>query len=182
MSRFEFLMMIAAVVVAIGMTEIVGGWGRWMRTRAAVRFDWLHIGFSVLILSSLIQYWVGMWSYSELNIDRLGQIFFLIVPSLFGVLSAFAITPNVPEGGQLDLREYYFAKRFPIFLPLAAYYLTALLADVVIVGMDSITLESAIPHVEGPALIALLLITRRLWVHTAVLIFWAGSLSLSLLA
>ena len=46
MTLFEFLMMIAAVVVAVGMTEIIGGWGRLMRTRAAVAPDWLHIGWS----------------------------------------------------------------------------------------------------------------------------------------
>lgn len=182
MSRFEFLMMIAAVVVAIGMTEIVGGWGRWLRTRAAVKFDWLHLGFSVLILSSLIQYWVGMWSYSEVQIDRLGQIFFLILPSLFGVLSAYAITPSVPEDGRLDLREYYLAKRFAIFLPLAAYYVTALLADIVIIGVEQVTFEGAIPHIEGPVLIALLLVTRRIWIHVSVFVFWTMSLIVSLLS
>ena len=110
MNRFEFLMMIAAVVVAIGMTEIVGGWGRLMRTRAEIKPDWLHLGFSVMILSSLIQYWIGMWSYSDVSIELQGQIFFLIIPSLFGVLTAYGITPNVPVSGQLDLREYYFTK------------------------------------------------------------------------
>ena len=119
MSRFEFLMMIAAVVVAVGMTEIVGGWGRLMRTRAVVKTYWLHLAWTTMILFSLIQYWIGMWSYSELPIDHMAQIFFLIIPSLFGVLAAFAITPDVPMEGELIVRDYYWAKQKAVFLPLA---------------------------------------------------------------
>ena len=123
-----------------------------------------------------------MWSYNELQIDRLGQIFFFIVPSLFGVLAAFAITPDVPEGGQLNLREYYWAKRFAIFLPFAAYYVTALLADFVIIGIENVTIDAATPHIIGLALITLLLLTKRVWIHIAVLFFWTVRLILSLLA
>ena len=145
MSRFEFLMMIAAVVVAVGMTEIVGGWGRLMRTRVVVKPDWLHLGWTVVILFSLIQYWVGMWSYNQLPIDYMGQIFFLIIPTLFGVLAAFAITPDVPMEQELDVREYYWAKRRAVFLPLAAYVAMALIADLVIVGVDKVEMSEVYP-------------------------------------
>ena len=179
MTRFEFLMMIAAVVVAVGMTEIVGGWGRLMRTRAIVKPDWLHLGWTILILCSLIQYWIGMWSYNELQIDRLGQIFFLIIPSLFGVLAAFAITPDVPMDGELVVREYYWAKRTTIFLPLAAYIMTALIADLVIVGVDNVEIGDAISHIVGATLISLLILTKRVWVHNAVLTVWTARLIIS---
>ena len=182
MTRFEFLMMIAAVVVAVGMTEIVGGWGRLMRTRSAVKPYWLHLGWTILILSSLIQYWIGMWSYSELQIERLGQIFFLIIPSLFGVLAAFAITPDVPDDGQLILRDYYWTKRTAIFLPLAAYFVTALVADFVIIGIENVEIDAASPHIIGTALISLLLLSTREWVHIAVLTLWSAKLIISMFA
>jgi hypothetical protein len=182
MTRFEFLMMIAAVVVAIGMTEIVGGWGRLMRTRSAVKPYWLHLGWTILILSSLIQYWIGMWSYSELQIERLGQIFFLIIPSLFGVLAAFAITPDVPDDGQLILRDYYWTKRTAIFLPLAVYFVTALVADFLIIGIENVEIDAASPHVIGTALISLLLLSTREWVHIAVLTLWTAKLIISMFA
>ena len=179
MSRFEFLMMIAAVVVAVGMTEIVGGWGRLMRTRAVVKPDWLHLGWTVVILFSLIQYWVGMWAYNQLPIDYMGQIFFLIIPTLFGVLAAFAITPDVPMEGELVVREYYWAKRAAVFLPLAAYVVAALLADLVILGADKVEIGDAVPFVVGAALISVLTMTKRLWIHTAVLSGWAANLIVS---
>ena len=172
MTRFEFLMMIAAVVVAVAMTEIVGGWGRMMRTRAVVKIDWLHLGWTIVILFSLIQYWIGMWSYSHLQIDYMGQIFFLIIPSLFGVLAAFAITPDVPMDGELDIHEYYWAKRTAVFLPLAMYVAMALIADLVVVGVDKIEVSDAVPLVVGTALVGLLTLTKRIWIHVGVLLGW----------
>ncbi len=169
MTRFEFLMMIAAVVVAVGMTEIVGGWGRLMRTRAVVKGDWLHLGWSIFILGVLIQYWIGMWAYNQLQIDYMGQIFFLIIPTLFGVLAAFAITPDVPMVGELDVREYYWAKRRAVFLPLAAFALLSYVADLVIVGVDEVGFDLLFISVVGMVLLILLTITKRLWFHVAVL-------------
>ncbi len=174
MTRFEFLMMIAAVVVAVGMTEIVGGWGRLMRTRVIVKADWLHLGWTILILFSLIQYWIGMWKYNHLQIDHMIQIFFLIIPSLFGVLAAFGITPDVPRDGELDVREYYVAKRFAVFLPLAAYVVTALIADLVILGVDEVEISDVVPYVVGAAGFSSLTLTSRVWIHTAVLAGWAA--------
>ena len=169
MTRFEFLMMIAAVVVAVGMTEIVGGWGRLMRTRAVVKADWLHLGWSIWILAVLIQYWIGMWAYNQLQIDYMGQIFFLIIPTLFGVLAAFAITPDVPMAGVLDVREYYWDKRTAVFLPLAAFVLLSYVADLVIVGVHKVGFDSLLISVVGMVLLVLLTITKRLWFHVAVL-------------
>ena len=41
MSQFEFYLVIAGVVVAIAMAEIVGGWGQLVRANQGVKFDWL---------------------------------------------------------------------------------------------------------------------------------------------
>jgi hypothetical protein len=162
-------MMIAAVVVAVGMTEIVGGWGRLMRTRAVVKADWLHLGWSIWILVVLIRYWIGMWAYSQLQIDYMVQILFLIIPTLFGVLAAFAITPDVPTAGELDVREYYWAKRTAVFLPLAAFTLLSYVADLVIVGVDKVGFDLLLITGAGTVLLIFLTITKRLWIHVTVL-------------
>ena len=165
--------MIAAVVVAVGMTEIVGGWGRLMRTRATIRTDWLHLAWTILILCSLIQYWIGMWSYNEIEIDRMDQVFFLIIPSLFGVLAVYAITPDVPMEGELVLREYFLEQRRAVFLPLAAYVLTALISDIVILGVDAVGILDAAPYLVGAAMVGVLTLTKNIAVHSAILFGWA---------
>jgi hypothetical protein len=175
MSRFEFLMMIAAVVVAVGLTEIVGGWGRMMRTHATVRNDWLHLSWTILILCSLIQYWIGMWAYNAFPIEDMVEIFFLIIPSLFGVLAVYAITPDVPLDGELVVRDYYWAKRRVVFLPLAAYLLAALVSDIVILGIDQVGVLDAIPFFAGAAAVVSLTFTTKFWVHVLVLCGWAAN-------
>ena len=95
MTKFEFLMMIASVLIAVGMAEIVGGWGRMARSPAKVKFDWLHFGWSLLILLVAVSYWLGMWAYVDVPMEYVGEIYFLVIPTLFLVLASFAITPDV---------------------------------------------------------------------------------------
>ena len=57
--------------------------------------------------------------------------------------------------------------------------MTAFLADVFIVGPESITLGGAMPHIVGTSLVAVLLLTRNTWVHVAVLLFWTVDLGFS---
>ena len=83
MTKFEFLMMIASVVIAVGLTEIVGGWGRMARTPAKVKFDWLLFSWALVLLLLGIQYWLGLWPYVEVEMEYIGEIYFLVVPTLF---------------------------------------------------------------------------------------------------
>jgi len=111
MTLFEFLMAIASVVIAIALTEMFGGWGNLLRTHVRPRIDWLHLGWTILITLYAIQYWVGIWPYRDIEFHSIYQVWFLIFPTLFIVLVAFAITPNVAPAESLDLREYYMSHR-----------------------------------------------------------------------
>ena len=108
-------MVLAAVVVAVAMTEIVGGWDRLMRTDALVRFDWLHLGWTVYALFLSMLYWIGMWPYEAIPFVYVGQVWLLVVPTLFLVIVAYVLTPDVPESGELNLRDFYITKRRRIF-------------------------------------------------------------------
>ncbi|MDG1204399.1 MAG: hypothetical protein P8N51_03400 [Pseudomonadales bacterium] len=169
MTQFEFLMMIASVVVAVGMTEIVGGWGRLARAEGEIRFDWLHLGWTIYILLLSVQYWIGMWSYRELPIEYVGQIYFLVVPTLFLVLAAFAMSPDVVNRSQIDMRTYYFEKRRVVFLSLAVFSLAAWLADIVIVGYDKLEISFMLFSIVSGLVLCLLAYSQRVWLHGAVI-------------
>ena len=175
MTQFEFLMMIASVVVAVGMTEIVGGWGRLARADGEIKFDWLHLGWTIYILLLSVQYWIGMWSYRELRIEYVGQIFFLVVPTLFLVLSAFAMSPDVVNRSQIDMRTYYLEKRRVVFLSLAVFSLAAWLADIVIVGYERLEVSFMLFSIVSGLVLCVLAYSQRVWLHGAVLVFLIGS-------
>ncbi|MFK7914305.1 MAG: hypothetical protein AB8B93_10360 [Pseudomonadales bacterium] len=166
MTLFEFLMMIAAVVIAIGLTEIIGGWGRMLRTNASVKFDWLLCGWCVFVLLWLVLYWLGMWSLNAVEIKYQAQVLFLIIPTLFGVLAAYAMTPNVPMDGELDLRAYYIEKRASIFGPLVVFSVVTPLADYVLVGFDQVGIWIGLLSSGFFFCTTLTLaITKKIWVH-----------------
>jgi|TARA_B110000881_G_scaffold99698_1_gene87707 hypothetical protein len=175
MTQFEFLMMIASVVVAVGMTEIVGGWGRLARADGEIKFDWLHLGWTIYILLLSVQYWIGMWSYRELRIEYVGQIFFLVVPTLFLVLAAFAMSPDVVNRSQIDMRTYYLEKRRVVFLSLAVFSLAAWLADIVIVGYERLEVSFMLFSIVSGLVLCALAYSQRVWLHGAVLVFLIGS-------
>ena len=171
MTKFEFLMMIASVVVAVGMTEIIGGWGRLARTPAKVKFDWLLFGWALVILLLGILYWLGMWAYVEVPMEYVGEIYFLVFPTLFFVLAAFGVTPDVPLVGSFDVREYYWNSRAAIFLPLSAMSVMAALADLVIVGDEAVEAFTFINLVRLGMVVfvfAALVFTKRVWIHAVV--------------
>ena len=135
MSLFEFQMALAAVAIAIGITEIVGGWGRLLRSDISVRVDWIHLLWSLNIVLLSLYYWTGMWRYNATEFAYVGQVYMLVIPTLLLVLASYAITPEVPADRTLDLREYYMANRKKVFIPLAAFMLSAYVADLVILGV-----------------------------------------------
>ncbi|PCI81388.1 MAG: hypothetical protein COB20_01715 [SAR86 cluster bacterium] len=166
MTLFEFLMALASVVIAIALTEIFAGWGRLLRTHIVPRIDWLHLGWTLVIVLYAIQYWVGIWPYREIQFTLIYQVWFLIFPTLFIVLVSYAITPDIDPDRNLDLRDYYLSRRAPVFIGLAAFLATAQLADVIILDIRLTWISLAL------VVIGLLpAFTQRISIHTAVLIF-----------
>lgn len=166
MTLFEFLMALASVVIAIALTEIFAGWGRLLRTHVVPRIDWLHLGWSLVVVLYAIQYWVGIWPFREIEFTVIYQVWFLIFPTLFIVLVSYAITPDVDPDTNLDLRDYYMSRRGPIFIGLAAFILTAQLADVIILG-TSLNWQGI--SLAGIALFPALF--KQISIHTAVMVF-----------
>ena len=173
MTLFEFLMVIAGVVIAIAMAEIVSGWGRMMRAGTNVKFDWLHLGWSLTVLLNAMLYWVGVWAYAELEFQYVAQTWFLVLPTLFLVLVAFSLMPDVSQISGQSLRDYFISNRRGFFLSYVLFLLLSPLADLVIGGsLPDTSIESLIMLaflVSGGICLA---ITRNLWAHRIGLVFY----------
>jgi len=166
-------MAIASVVVAIALTEIFGGWGNLLRLKIISRLDWLHLGWTLVVVLYAIQYWVGIWPYRSVEFTDIYQVWFLIFPTLAIVLVAFAITPDadpdVTADAELNLREYYLSRRGPIFYGMSAFIAMATLADRII-------LREILPIANLILVLFLIVImifpalTRSIWVHAVVML------------
>lgn len=141
-----------------------------VRTPARVDFDWLHFGWTVYILLLAVQYWIGMWSYNQLEIAYVGQIYFLVIPTIFLVIAAYAVTPDVPLEGKFDVRAYYLDNRPGVFLSLAMFSVAAWIADLAIAGLRRVEIEFMIMSLLVAAGMVALTLTKNVRVHTAILV------------
>ena len=171
MSYFEFLMIMAGIVVAVAMTEIVSGLGRLIQTRRQVSHDWLHLGWSFVALIISMLYWHGMWPYQNSEFTHIYQIWLLVLPTLSLVVVAFALSPNTEGVGELVVREYYLAKRRPIFLGFAAFIAMAWVADFAIT--KKLLYSDSSFSVGLIVVFVLLAFSSRIWVHTTFLVLVA---------
>lgn len=175
MSYFEFLMVMAGIVVAVAMTEIMSGLGRLIQTRRQVKHDLLHLGWSFVALLLSMLYWHGMWPYQNSEFTHVVQVWLLVLPTLSLVLVAFALSPGIDGAGKLIVREYYLAKRRPIFLGFAVFIAMAWVADFAITKNLSIADSSS--TVGLIVVFVILAFTAKIWVHTVLMILVALFLS-----
>ena len=177
MDQFEFFMVIAGVVVAMAMTEIVAGWGRLIRADIEVELDWVHLGWTICVVLVSLSYWVGMWPYVNFELRYHGQFWFLVFPTLFLVLLAYALTPELPKEGKFRFRDYYLRKRLPIFLSFIAFLVSAGLADAIVTGFNALDAPILVPTIVSCSVYAGLAVTERMWAHRTALVislvFWS---------
>lgn len=115
MSRFEYLSVLMSIVVAFAMSEVLSGWGRLIRTRDRVRPYPLQLGWSVLTVLLMVQWWWGFWEYRDTEVGGFLSLLALLSEPLTLVLLAFVLTPQLDELGGRDLRAEYFRNRAWIF-------------------------------------------------------------------
>ena len=170
MTQFEFFIVIAGVVIGIAMAEIVSGWGRLVRTNTPVKLDWLQFGWTVAILLNAMLYWIGIWPYADSKFQTLWQVYFLVIPTLFLVLIAFAITPTEFSGNPFSVREYYISRRKPIFIFQALFQATSTAADF-IVGDRQMSIMEVLALALSLAVFLGLAYTERIWLHGIAMAF-----------
>ena len=168
MQQFEYVMVLSGVVVAVAMTEIVGAWGRILRTDARVKIEPLFVGWTCYLLLLSMLYWVSMWPYQNVEFVYMAQVWLLVFPTLFLVLVAFALTPDVPNSGELDLRRFYFKRRRRVFFSLAAFILAGGIARALIA--ERILLDDVVISAIWIGSYLILTVTRKPLVHWAILV------------
>lgn len=106
MGLFEFLMVLASVVIGLGITEILTGWANLLRARAEVRFYWIHVLFQIGVFFALLQQWWELWDHEGVEEISFIAVLVVLAPSIILFLIAHLLFPARAE--EADLEEYYF--------------------------------------------------------------------------
>lgn len=108
MSAFEYLLPFVSILVGLAVADLSVSLHRLLRARRRVRWDWLPLAASALVLLLILQFWWSFFHFGQGDLwSRYGP-FMLLTVSLVSIflLASAALPDEVPETG-VDLRAYY---------------------------------------------------------------------------
>jgi hypothetical protein len=183
MTAGEYVSAFASIILALAITDLATSMHRLMRARGRVQWDWLPLAVALLILLATVQYWwVFFDAWSSVGSFPLGAFLpaFVTLLLLFFIASA-ALPDEVPAEG-LDLEAYYFENRtyFWILFSLLVVSTTvsAVLARATPATSAGEVMRWILQSGNIPLLVifAVLIATRRRWVHAALILFMLAAL------
>lgn len=111
MSTFEFLSVLISVVVGLGITHLLTGVGRLLHHRGALRFDWIHLGWTLFVFLFLVIYWwTVVFGWREREDWNILLFLFILTYGVLLFLLCVVLYP-VELSKPLDLREHFLGVR-----------------------------------------------------------------------
>jgi hypothetical protein len=164
-------MTFASVILAIALSEILGGWGKLIRSNLPIPWSPLWIGWSLFLVALIIIYWSGMWPDRDQSFSEGHKIFWLAIPTFFLVVLSYLLSPEPDDGCEsVDLEERYWRISSRMFPLLTLFMASSLAADVVIVG-EALTPAPAgwLGGIAGFSAIIAAGLVKKPWLHWLVL-------------
>jgi len=179
MSIADYISVFVSIIIGLAVTDLAMSIHRLMRAGDRVTWDWLTPLVALLMLLNILAYWWFAYHWYQ-GVARLSIGGFLPDLAIFLVLIltvAAALPDEVPAEG-LKLRDYYLS---------SARYLWSMFAiNVVLVILlagpryvpsqagPASWLLAQWPNLLSVALALLLVFTRRIWIHGAVILILLG--------
>lgn len=180
MSAFEYVSVMASVIIGLAVVDILVSLNRLIRAGALVRWHWAAPAAALLVTLTIVQIWWGLYQPNDSPMT-IGQFLPLLVELvLLFLLAAAALPDEVPADG-LSLKDYYL-RNGRYFWSLFAAALGWLLAVGVVETLadgESITgvLENRLVDFVVFGVFLSLVFVRRLWWHAiAILLLFSGPL------
>lgn len=116
MSDFEFVSVVLAIVIGLGITRILSGLGSVLEHRATIRLDWISLTWAVTVLVWQVVFWVGTVNSARARpVFTVANVGLLLLAAVGLFFAATLVLPG-QVGPGTDLRQHYGAVRKPLFL------------------------------------------------------------------
>ena len=133
MEILEFIQVLVAIILGLGMAELLRGYADFLRPGVR-QFSGLLFGFSLWLFLALIQFWWFGWRFSEVTTWQFYELlFYLLGPTILFVLARLAF-PNPTESQ--NLVEYYSEVASRLWSLVAAFYIYAIGSNVLLLGVS----------------------------------------------
>lgn len=167
MDHFEYISVAVSILIALALTELIGGWARMLRARSRVPTSGLHRAWMAIVFVVLVQFWWVFWEYSAASEWTFGTFLLVLLPPTIAVLAVALITPTADdlERPGFELRRFYFARSRNFFLAVAAFQGVLVVQSSAFFGLRPTILAA---QVSGVAIGVGLASTRSERVHRVV--------------
>jgi len=162
MRLFDFLLVLVSIILGLGLSEILTGFGQLLRHRAEAHLPAIHCAFSVLVLLVLLQDWWGSWGLRGMgHLNFPDFLLFTSGPILLFLIAYLTFPQHVLDR---ELEAYYF-EQAPVLWSLGALYVvTTIVFRPIAIGVPLMTPANALRG-SAVSICVLLASTRRKPVH-----------------
>ena len=175
MQIFDLATTLISIIIGIGLTEMFGNLHRLIRNRAQVRWDWLPVLWSAVLLLLVVNYWWAIYQ-GIVGIDKLtsaAELGLVLIQPIIMFLLAASVLPNFPTNRRWDMRRYYDDHR-RTFLATFVLYQCVTSAVALVVGTWGWNPASLVRVLILLALVSALVLNGRRWDWMAAIAILGG--------
>jgi hypothetical protein len=107
MTPFEYIALLASIVIALGITRILTGLGKILQLRGALRAYWVHIVWIANVLLWLLLNWWILYRWRTFDQWTFFLFLFVLVSPVIAFLLSVLLLPE-PLEGELDLERHFY--------------------------------------------------------------------------
>jgi hypothetical protein len=179
MSLFEYIAVIVAVIIGLGVTWILQGVGGLLEARARVRLYWVHLVFTGIILLGHLQFWWLFWSSRQVQAWCFFPFLFLLLQPIILYLISSLCFPDISATGKIDLKDFYYGNHRWFFGLLALLMLLIILRDILFRTVPWISQGNAVTVGVLPIGVVGAL-SRKPWIHAILALLAATAMLIAL--
>ncbi|GLR46828.1 hypothetical protein [Sphingomonas astaxanthinifaciens] len=115
MDAFAYLSVLLSIILGLAVQQVLQGYRALILSRGRVRFYWVPILWSVLILLMVAQHWWASFGLARHDDWTFPDFLVTLVTSGLIYMSAAIVLPDVPPDAELDLDSHYWRERRALF-------------------------------------------------------------------
>jgi hypothetical protein len=153
MDQFNYLAVLISIILGLGITQLLSGFGRWIEHRASFRAYAPAICWAFVLLVIHVQCWWSMFGLREQTDWTFLKFMAVLMQPIILYLQAIVVLPGA-SSTTLDLRSNYYAQRGWFFGLMIALLVASVAKDLILNG--------AFPETNNLAFHGLMLVTAAI--------------------
>lgn len=172
MGILEFIQVLVAIIIGLGIAEILKGVADLLRPGHR-SVSALHLGIAAWLFVQQVQVWWAGWRFATIRAWQFHELLLYLLAVMILYLAARLVFPEDPASR--DLRAYFDHVASRLWALIAAFFGLAAIINIWLIGTPFVTVG---PVSEVLLCVFLLLVARapRLWLQTTALVLVAAHL------